>query len=255
MPNPFKVVAIMCVYNEADVLGYTLKHLYEQGITVHIIDNWSTDGSDQIAQEFPLEGYEKFPSNGPSKYYSWAPLLKRVEVIAKNSNADWITHHDADEIRRSPRKNESLVDGFARIQNTNYNAINFQVYHFMLVDDLYTGDPEKHFKYYTTDHGDCHMRQVKAWRNLGHQVDLSSTGGHFAQFPGINVSPEKFILKHYPLRSIEQSKRKVLVERLPRYDPVELQKQWHCQYQSFKSLSPEDYRTWIHDPNSLTKCK
>lgn len=238
----------MCVYNEADVLPFTLKHLYEQGLSVYIIDNWSTDGSGQIAREFPLAGYEKFPTFGPSKYYSWIPLLKRVEEIAFVSDADWITHHDADEIRRSPRKGESLADGFARIQKTQYNAINFQVYHFMPVDDTYTGDPENHFKYYTIDHGDCRMRQVKAWQNTRFRVDLASTGGHFANFPSVNVSPEKFILKHYPLRSLEQSRRKVLVERMARYDPVELAKRWHVQYNGLV----QDQQ-WLHDPSTLTK--
>jgi glycosyltransferase involved in cell wall biosynthesis len=245
----FKTLAIICLYNEADILRYTLKHLSEQGVHVYIVDNHSTDGSDQIANEFPLAGYEKFPLDGPSKYYSWIPLLKRVEEIAFLQPFNtWVTHHDADEIRRSPRKGESLVEGFARIQQSGYNAINFQVYHFMPVDDLYTGDPEKHFRYYTTDHGDCRMRQVKAWQNTGFKVDLASTGGHYANFPGVHVSPEKFILKHYPLRTIEQSKRKVLQERLTRYDPVELAKGFHVQYNNLGKN-----RQWLHDPSTLTK--
>ena len=245
---PFSALAIICVFNEADVLPWTLKHLHEQGLTVHIVDNWSTDGSADIAQSFPLAGYEKFPADGPSMWYSWDPLLRRVEEIAYLSKANWITHHDADEIRRSPRKGESIVDGFARIQQTHYNAINFQVFHFMPVDDLYVGDPEKHFQYYTMDHIDCRMRQVKAWQNTGRRVDLSSSGGHLANFPGVNVSPEKFVLKHYPLRSIVQSQRKVLMERLNRYDPKELAKGYHVQYKSLGQT-----QQWLHDPKTLTK--
>jgi glycosyltransferase involved in cell wall biosynthesis len=243
----FTCTAIICVYNEADIIEYVLNHLHEQSIDVYIIDNWSTDGSDEIVKDYPnLIGFEKFPVDGPSQYYSWAPLLKRVEEVAYLSKASWCMHHDADEIRRSSRSGESLLDGFARTQLKGFNAVNFQVFHFLPTDDLYKEDPERHFKYYTTDHGDCNMRQVKSWRHTGHRVDLASTGGHFANFPGIAVSPEKFILKHYPLRTIEQSMRKVLQERIGRYDPVELAKHWHVQYQGLSKS-----QKWLHDPKTL----
>lgn len=243
---PFTATAVVCLYNEKDIISYILRHLFEQGLRVHIIDNWSTDGSADIVREFPLLDYEKFPAEGPSRYYSWAPLLRRVEEVTFRAGSNWYVHHDADEIRRSPVKGESLLDGFARVDKSNYSAVNFQVYHFLPTDDEYKGDPERHFKYYTQDHIDSNMRQVKAWKDTGHKVDIASTGGHFANFPGIAVSPEKFILKHYPLRTSEQSARKVLLERTNRYDPAELAKLWHVQYRGIAQT-----QEWIHDPATL----
>lgn len=240
------VTAFMCVYNEADIIRWTIGHLVEQGVGVHVIDNWSTDGSDEIARGFPLVGFEKFPREGPSPYYSWAPLLTRVSALAAASPCAWAIHQDADEIRRSPRTGESLLDAFARVHKSSYNAVNFQVYHFLPTDDNYTGDPESHFQHFMTDHPDAKMRQVKAWRNQGQRVDLASTGGHFANFPGVLVHPEKLILKHYPIRTNVQAERKVIHERLGRYDPQELAKKWHVQYQG------QEHRTnWIYDPKTL----
>lgn len=245
---PFSATAFMCMYNEADVVGFVVRHLLEQGIGVHVVDNWSTDGSAEIVRELPLVGYEKFPADGPSLYYSWGKLLQRVEQLSFISGADWCVHHDADEIRRSSRKGESLLDGFARVGAQNYTAVNFQVYHFLATDDSYAGDPEKHFKYYTMDHGDCSMRQVKAWKHTGHRVDLASTGGHFANFPSVSVFHENFVLKHYPLRTSEQAARKVLAERVGRYDPAEIARRWHVQYQELART-----REWLKRPEDLTR--
>jgi len=245
---PFSATAFICLYNEADIIRDVIRHLGDQGVGVYVIDNWSTDGSGEMAREFWLEGYEKFPADGPSPYYSWGPLLRRVEALAHQSTSDWCLLHDADEIRRSPVPGESLLEGLERIDQQGYTAVNFQVYHFMPVDNNYAGNPEQHFRYYTLGHGDCQMRQVKAWKRSGYRVDLASTGGHFAKFPGVVVSPEFFILKHYPLRSAKQAERKVLVERMGRYDPQERAKKWHVQYNDL-AIS----RQWLSRPEDLNE--
>lgn len=242
----FSVTAFMCVYNEADILPWTLRHLVEQGINIHVIDNWSTDGSGEIAQGFPLLGYEKFPVNGPSRWYSWRLLLARVEELAFASSASWCIHHDADEVRRSPRPKETLLEAFARVDYEGYNAVNHKAYHFMPTNDLYQGEPETYFRYYWQDHDNTTSRQVKAWKNSGQRVNLVSTGGHVAAFPGIKIHPELFVLKHYPMRTVAQAERKVLHERMERYDPEELARNWHVQY---KGISQK--RDWIKDPAAL----
>ncbi len=245
--KPFSATAFMCVYNEADILPWVLSHLHQQGVNVHILDNWSTDGSDDLAQRFDLVGYERWPADGPSQYYEWGKMLRRVEELAQHSNADWCIHHDADEIRRSPRKGETLLTGLQRVESEGFNAVNFQVYHFSPTDDSYVGDPEAHFRYYGMDAVDCKNRQVKAWKNIGQRVDLASTGGHYAAFTGIHVHPEKFILKHYPMRTSAQAERKIIHERMERYSPEELRKAWHVQYRGIAET-----RDWIRNPKNLT---
>jgi hypothetical protein len=44
-----------------------------------------------------------------------------------------------------------------------------------------------------------------------------------------------FILRHYPIRSETHGRRKVLDERLPRYDAAERDDGWHIQYDGFAS--------------------
>jgi hypothetical protein len=236
----------MCVFNEADILSWTLKHLTEQGVHVHVIDNWSTDGSDQIAREFPLLGFERFPPDRSLLgLFPWRGLLQRVELRAQESGATWCIHHDADEIRRSPRAGESLLEALARMDREGYNAADHRVFCFHPVDELYAGDPEAHFRFYSEDGVDNRLPHIKAWKNLG-AVSLAASGGHQAQFENRRVCPEPLILKHYPIRSSEQGARKVLDERMPRFDPVERAKNWHVQYDQLAQT-----RRWVRDPATL----
>ena len=106
----------MCVFNEADILPWTLKHLIEQGVDVHVIDNWSTDGSDRIAQQFPLAGFERFPARRQTAASSdGAFSFSGSKRWRSASQASWCIHHDADEIRRSSRPDESLLDALRRM--------------------------------------------------------------------------------------------------------------------------------------------
>jgi glycosyltransferase involved in cell wall biosynthesis len=241
----FSVTAFMCVFNEADILPYTLRHLIDQGVDVHVIDNWSTDGSDQIARQFPLAGFERFPAEGGTGIYRWRALLHCVESLANASNATWCVHHDADEIRRSPRPGESLMDAFARMDGEGYSAADHRVFCFQPTDELYVGDPEHYFRYYADDGVDNRLPHIKAWKNLG-TVSLARSAGHQAEFPGRRIHPEKLILKHYPIRSSMQGARKVLTERVPRFDPAERAMRWHVQYDGVART-----KEWLHDPITL----
>jgi hypothetical protein len=243
--SDFNVTAFMCVFNEADILPWTLKHLIDEGVDVHVIDNWSTDGSDRIANLFPLAGFEQFPAEGDGGTYEWRRLLQRVEVLAKASRASWCVHHDADEIRRSLRPGESLLDAFRRMDRDGYNAADHRVFCFQPVDELYTGDPEAHFGYYSDDGVDNRLPHIKAWKNHG-GVSLAASGGHEAQFADRRVCPEPLILKHYPIRSSQQGARKVLTERMPRFDPVERAMSWHVQYDRLALT-----QAWVRDPQTL----
>src|SRR5262249_40486081 len=51
-----KIAAIINIFNEADIIEAVVRHLVEQGVDVHLIDNWSTDGTYEIGRELLAEG-------------------------------------------------------------------------------------------------------------------------------------------------------------------------------------------------------
>jgi len=242
-----RIRAFVCCYNEADILPWVIRHLVSQGVEPYLLDNWSMDGT--WGMDLPLAGKERYPASGPSPVYDWHGMLRRVEELAMAPEVDWIYHYDADEIRRSPWPGMTLAEAIARVDADGWSAIDHQVLLYRPIDNGYDGsqDPERYFRHFTRDHGEARNHHIKGWKNTGQRVDLASSGGHRVWFEGINVYPEKFILKHYPIRSQQHGERKVFQERNPRWSRQErFERGWHVQYNGI-----EQGHNFLADPCSL----
>lgn len=231
-----KIQAFMPVFNEADVLPYVLAHLRGQGVLVHVLDGWSTDGSYEIAKATPGVTVERFPAEGQSAEWACRPTLRRIEDLAAASDADWCMLNDADEWRRSNRPGETLAEGIARIDAAGYNVIDHEVFQFYCTDANWTGDPEYYFRYFDQRDLISRIAQEKIWKNVG-RVNLVDRGGHVVKFDGKRIAPEKFVMKHYPFRTPEQAKRK-LQTRLDRRCHEEHKAGWGVHYDQFKPGFP-----------------
>lgn len=231
-PAAFSAVAYVTAFNEADLIGSTIEHLAREGIGAYLIDNWSTDGTWEIAQRPGLIGAERFPAEGPSAHYEWRQLLGRVEELAATTRADWLVHIDADERRESPWPGVSLRDGLWRVDHRGFNAVDHTILGFPPIDDGFQpgSDPEQYFRHFEFGRNPGHFRQIKAWKRGKSRVDLASEGGHNASFEGRRVFPFNFLTKHYPIRSQEHGERKIFRERQERWSPSERGEGWHIQY-------------------------
>lgn len=220
--------AYMPVFEEADVLPFVIAHMREQGVEIHALDGWSTDGSYEL-----LRGagsgvtVERFPADGPSPVQTCRAILARIEDLASKDGADWCYLSDADEWRRSPRSGEALAEGIARVDAEGWNAIDHKVFAFFCVDREWSGDPESYFRHYNTTDMICGIPQQKLWKNQGQRVALGS--GHLIHFLGVRMCPEKFVMKHYPYRNPVQAERKVRT-RLERRCHAEHRAGWGVHY-------------------------
>jgi len=229
----------MTSYNEEDIIVQSIMHLINQGIEIYLIDNWSTDNTYDLAKQFlnkGLIGLERFPVDGPSKYYDWYLLLNRVEEITKTLKGDWFIHHDVDEIRESPWQGVKLKDAIFYVDMCGFNSIDHTVVEFYPVDNNFPmgEDFEKYFRFFEFGKRPRHFLQIKTWKNLGKKISLADSGGHEVFFEGRIVYPFKFLLKHYPIRSQYHGEKKIFKERKPRYNPNERVKGWHTHYDYIK---------------------
>jgi hypothetical protein len=209
------------VFDEADILPWTLAAMKREGCEVWVLDGWSRDGSWEIAQEL-ADRAERFPAEGDDGIWSLIRTLSYIEQLALDSGADWCVLSDADEIRRSPIPGERLIDRVEKISDAGYNVIDFEVMSFQPVDDSYKGDPENYFCYLTDDpevDGVLRLPQEKLWKN-DDLVNIHSSGGHILYRAAKNICPEKLLMMHYPFRTMAQAQRK-LSSRLERRDPQE----------------------------------
>lgn len=234
-----KILAIIPLFNEIDIIESTIYHLLNQGIDVHIIDNWSTDGSYELIKDISTKyrnlSFEKYPKSNPNKYYDLNKLLKRIEDVVKEKKYDWYIRNDSDEIRYSPWKDVSLKDAISYVNQLGFNAIDYTVIDFKPTKDGFDNkkNPESFFNHFDFGKRPGHFVQIKTWKNTGKKVDIHSSGGHQTIFENRKVFPFKFLLKHYPLRSTKQAKIKIFQNRLPRIPLSAKKRGWHVQYNKF----------------------
>lgn len=239
-----RVAAVIHCFNEADIITEVVNHLIKQGVEIYLYDNWSTDGSWDIAISLYKAGLirhlERFP-NIPTKEYLWAQQLKHTQKVSRKIDADWIIHYDADELRYSPWPDVSLSEGISWVSSLGYNAVDFTVIDFRYMrENVATNSPfESNLNHFQFGQREGHFIQIKAWANC-HNVNLVDSGGHEAKFDARKIYPFKFLTKHYPLRSISQASKKIFNDRLPRAKREQAERGWHIQYKHF---SKEDVKT------------
>ncbi len=248
IPEDFRALAIIHFYNEADILKKTIEYLLSQDIDIYLVDNWSEDGSYEIAEaaykEYPERIFlERFPAAGKTEYYEWYNQLERTEQIAKELQYDWFIHYDADEMRVSPWKECTLRQTLYHADRLGYNLIENTV-----IDHKITETQEDIFMkdtYFDFGHRAAHFRQTKTWKKA-EKLDLKKSGGHLAVVDYPKMYPLKILNRHYPLRSVEQAKKKICVDRIPRFQKEKKTRHWHAHYDTF-----DVERDIIHEKSGL----
>jgi hypothetical protein len=237
-PNDFRVVAFMAAYNEEDIIVQSIKKWTDQGIAVHVLENWSTDATYNLVKalesRLPVT-VERFPRDGPSKYFEWAAMLERLETLSREIDADWFIRRGADEVLVSPWPGTSYRDALYLVDQSGFNCVDHTIVEFHPVDNGFkpSMDHEAYFRHFDFKHL-SHPKQRKAWKNCGQLISTIPSAGHDVLFAGRRIYPFKFLLKHYSFRSQEQAEKKVFRERKARWNPAERARGWHIHYDSLQ---------------------
>jgi glycosyltransferase involved in cell wall biosynthesis len=249
MAREFSVVAIVAAYNEADVIGQVVGDLIAQGVQVYLLDDGSTDGTVAAVEPYRgrgLLGIERRDGGGAG--FEWERILSRKAELARELDADWFIHHDADELRESPWPHLSLREAVRMVDGLGFNAIDSARLDFWPVHDGFRpGDDVRRAFTHWAPPAAYDRLQIRCWKRTDAPVDLVSSGGHEVRFPGRRVFPIRFLLRHYPIRGQAHGERKVFRERRPRFAEHERARGWHVQYDTVREGA-----TFIADPAGLT---
>src|SRR5262249_10574746 len=141
--------------------------------------------------------------------FSLTRILRRKAELAAKLDASWFINHDADEFRESPWADLDLRRAIQRVDGWGDNAIDFAVLDFWPTHAGFRPGPDARqaFPRYAPGAG-WNRVQIRCWKKGEAAVDLVSSGGHEATFPGRRVFPVRFILRHYPIRSQAHGERK-----------------------------------------------
>ncbi|MBZ5560507.1 MAG: glycosyltransferase family 2 protein [Acidobacteriia bacterium] len=236
MSPGFSVVAIIAAYNEADIIGHVVGDLITQGVRVYFLDDGSTDQTVATVEKYlgrgvlAIERRAAPDARDAASGFEWERILLRKTQIAREIDADWFIHHDADEFRESPWPGVPLLDAIRRVDALGFNAIDFAGLDFFPVrDNLRAGDDVRDALTSYAEPAAYDRLQIRCWKKTD-ELDLASSGGHEARFAGRNVFPLRFLMRHYPIRGQVHGERKVFRERRGRFNDTERARGWHVQY-------------------------
>jgi len=205
-----KIIGMLPVYNDEDVIQEVLEHLISQGLELVVLDNGSTDKTFEICKKFLNHGVLELHQYKASGTYlsQWHTILRMLYDMALRQSPDWIIRSDSDEILESGKKNLTLKEAITQADKEGNNLIQFNRFDFFMTDN--DNDNAKSIKeklcYYSYD-GDYLYR---TWKYIP-GITIGYHGGHLPIFPDevkYKVCPRKFVLRHYPFRSKEQVEKK-----------------------------------------------
>jgi len=243
-----RIIAIVLVYNEEDVVGSALQYLHDNQISFVVLDGGSTDRSLEIVRGFGDKGllaYTVFPNQEihSNKEYDWAIRM------ASDFRPDWILINDADEFYEPRESGRTLAEAISREADSGYNVIQFDHFAFRMTEKDVTSeerDVRKRLRYYSW----VDDFRFKAWK-YSKGIMVGKSGSHIPELPWtvrVRLSPHKFVLRHYPFRTPEQAKRKMR-ERLEREDPEDARGGLGAEYYGQECTSS----SFVFDSSSLNR--
>jgi len=220
---PF-ILGMMSVYNERDIIEYTILHMRAQEVPLVVIDNGSTDGTFDILGRYVGKAIIEL-ARLETEFFEWGLLLRTLYKMALKHRPEWLLMVDADEFLESPFPSLNLREAIELESSREYNLIQFNNFEFWPTEkDRDSSEPDirKRVKYYSWNDD----WQFKCFRDYP-GTNIDEAGSHLPIFPRdvkVRLSPHKFIMRHYAIRSYEQGLRKAFDERLARYPEHERRK-------------------------------
>jgi hypothetical protein len=198
--------------------------LAEQQIEVAILDNGSTDGSQEICSEHldnPVVMIERIPYRG---FFSLSDQLDAKHKLYNRIRHDWVIHHDADEVFEHFSSGLTLRDAIQEADESDCNALDFDEFVFL---------PEAEVDYFNANYYKDVLRYYffqpeknrlnRAWKRTM-RLDNMPTGGHRLSGEDLSIFPTHHILRHYIVLSYEHAKQKYIHRS---FDVQDLSRGWH----------------------------
>lgn len=190
IPEEFKVLAILQLFDEIDVLEKVIQYLLSQEIDIYIIHNGLDDKSFEMIQKY-LKEYQKhiylerICDIDKSICCDWKQYVYTIEA---NTKYDWYMIYDIREIELQLWKNKSLRKSLYYIDHLDFNSIdNINIDFELLQDNITNNNVYRNSNYYIKER--CYR---KAWKK---------TDENSIKIKNPKIFPLKILSKYFPLNT------------------------------------------------------
>jgi glycosyltransferase involved in cell wall biosynthesis len=203
-----KFLAVLLCYNDDDILEGAVRYLREQGHDVIAWDHGSTDETPTILRRLRSELVELTTIPRDFDFYKLYPSMSENLKANYVKRYDWISWPDQDEILEGPNRSRSYREWLNEAYESRYDWIQFRNMNYWWTssdDPSVTSSLERvrHYSWFS----DCSPR-IRSWRSSATNERIFNHNP-----PEGEQLPTLFNLRHYPMRSEDQMRRRIDLDR------------------------------------------
>lgn len=235
--------AVMMVRDEADIIGHTIDWLYTQVDAIYMLDNRSTDGTRELAEEAGAVVVD----DSEVGYYQSAKTSALAQRALRDGHA-WVIPCDADEIWTAP--NGMTLKEWTAGMGPDVLSVRGEILNFVPTGkDPNTGSPMERIQWRLEHPG--HLPKVAARTSPYLTIHA---GNHAVDF-GARKPPSipGILIRHYSWRSEEQYVRKIL-NGIEAYAATDLPAATGAHWRSWEGATDDQLRAhfrewfWVDNP-------
>jgi glycosyltransferase involved in cell wall biosynthesis len=206
--SQLRCLGILLCYNDGDLLEESISYLLEQNHDVIAWDHGSTDETPEILERLRPQLLEIRHVPREFDFYELYPTMSRHLIERYVNDYDWISWPDQDEFLEGPARDRSYYEYLVEAHESDFDWIQFRNFNYWFTeeDDPAIREPARRLRHYSL-WPDCPPR-IRAWRARVTNIR------RFNHNPLDGVpSSRLFNLRHYPMRSPEQMRRRIFLDR------------------------------------------
>ena len=206
--SELRCLGVLLCYNDGDLLEESVEHLLQQGHDLVVWDHGSTDETPAILERLRPELRELRRIPREFDFYELYPEMSRHLIANHVGDYDWISWPDQDEFLEGPARDRPYRDHLEEASEAGVDWIEFENFNYWFTDedDPAVRETSRRVRRYCV-RADCPPR-IRSWRagvtNI-RRFNHNPLEGEPA--------PRRFRLRHYPMRSLEQARARVLRDR------------------------------------------
>lgn len=203
-----RLLGVLLCYNDGDLLRDSIGYYLEQNHDLIVWDHGSSDETPRVIEEFRPHLLESKFIPREFDFYQLYPEMSRHLMANYTAGYDWISWPDQDEFLEGPDRSRSYCQWLEEVDGSSCSWIQFNNfnYWFTAEDDTSLSSPVARVRRYAL-FPDCAPR-IRAWRARATNERIFNHNAPLGE-----PCPQRFNLRHYPMRSAAQMRDRVLRDR------------------------------------------